>query len=72
MNLQIFLDLTYNPCKNFKFYTHQGNNVQIFLIFNYNQGNIFLTLPITGLHCEFPPALAAFGRIFQSTFIRFQ
>ena len=47
MNLLIFLDLTYNPCKNFKSYSLQGQNVQIFLIFTYNQGGIFLILPIT-------------------------
>ena len=47
MNLLIFLDLTYNPCKNFKFYSLQGQNVQIILIFTYNQGKIFLILPIT-------------------------
>ena len=46
MNLLIFLDLTYNPCKNFKFYYLQGKNVQIFLIFTYNQDKIFLILPI--------------------------
>ena len=46
MNLLIFLDLTYNPCKNLKFYSLQGQNVQIFLIFTYNQGKIFLILPI--------------------------
>ena len=37
MNLLIFLHLTYKPCKNFKF----------FLIFTYNQGKVFLILPIT-------------------------
>ena len=47
MNLLIFLDLTYNPCKNFKFYSLQGQNVQPFLIFTYNQGQIILILPIT-------------------------
>ena len=47
MNLLIFLDLTYNPCKNFKFYSLQGQNVQIFLIFTCNQGKFFLILPIT-------------------------
>ena len=46
-NLLIFLDLTCNRCKNFKFYSLQGQNVHIFLIFTYNQGNIFLSLPIT-------------------------
>ena len=47
MNLLIFLDLTYNPCKNFKLDSLQGQNVQIFLIFTYNQGKTFLILPIT-------------------------
>ena len=46
MNLLIFLDLTYNPCNNFKFYYFHGQNVQIFLTFTYNQGKIFLILPI--------------------------
>ena len=51
MNLLIFLDLTYNPGKNFKFYSLQGQNVKIFLIFTYNQGKVFLILPITrGAH----------------------
>ena len=48
MNLLIFLDLSYNPSKNFKLYSLQGQNVLIFLIFTYNQGKIFLILPITG------------------------
>ena len=47
MNLLMFLDLTYNKCKNFKFYSLQGQNVEIFLIFTNNQGKIFLILPIT-------------------------
>ena len=47
MNLLIFLDLSYNPCKNFNFLLPQGQNVQIFLIFTYNQGKIFFILPIT-------------------------
>ena len=64
MNLLIFLDLTYNPCKNVKFCYLQGKNVQFFLIFTYNQGKIFLTLPITwgrggtcipSLHWVLPP-----------------
>ena len=51
MSLLIFLDLTYNPGKNFKFYSLQGKNVKIFLIFTYNQGKVFLILPITwGAH----------------------
>ena len=62
MNLLIFLDLTYNPGINFKFYSLQGQNFKIFLIFTYNQG--FLILPITrgedtcipGLHWELPPS----------------
>ena len=36
MNLLIFLDLTYNPGKNFKFYSLQGQNF-----------NFFVFLPIT-------------------------
>ena len=64
MNVLIFLDLTYNPGKNFKFYSLQGQNFKIFLIFTYiyNQGKVFLILPITqggtcipGLQWEFPP-----------------
>ena len=62
MNLLIFLDLTHNPGKNLKFYSLQGKNVQIFLIFTYNQGKIFLILPITqggtcipSLYWELPP-----------------
>ena len=47
MNLLIFLDLTYNLCKNFKFYSLQEQNLKIFLIFTYNQGKLFLILPIT-------------------------
>ena len=51
MNLLIFFDLTYNPGKNFKFYSLQGQNFKIFLIFTYNQGKVFLILPITrGAH----------------------
>ena len=51
MNLLISLDLTYNPGKNFKFYSLQGQNFKIFLIFTYNQGKVFLILPITrGAH----------------------
>ena len=46
MNLLIFLDLTYNPGKNFKFYSLQGQNFKIFLIFTYNQRKVFLILPI--------------------------
>ena len=37
MNLLINLHLTYKPCKNFNF----------FPIFTYNQGKVFLILPIT-------------------------
>ena len=61
MNWLIFLDLSYNPCKNFKFYSCQWQNVQFFLIFTNNQGKIFLILPITRghmytcLHWELPP-----------------
>ena len=48
MNLLIFLDLTNNrQAKYFKFYSLQGQNVQIFLTFTYNQGKIYLILPIT-------------------------
>ena len=46
MNLPIFLDLTYNPGKNFKFYSLQGQNLKICLIFTYNQGKVFWILPI--------------------------
>ena len=68
-NLLIFLDLTCNRCKNFKFYSLQGQNVHIFLIFTYNQGNSFLSLPITqGGHMytclsdwELPPPLVSYG-----------
>ena len=50
MNLLIFLDLSYNPGKNFKLYSLQGQNF-IFFIFTYNQGKGFLILPITrGAH----------------------
>ena len=63
MNLLIFLDLTHNPCKNFKFYSLQGQNLQIFIC-TYNEGKIFLILPITwgetsipGLHWRLPPRL---------------
>ena len=61
MNFLIFLDLTYNPGKNFKFYSLQGQNFKIFLFFTYNQGKVFLIflLPggtcIPGLHWELPP-----------------
>ena len=47
MNFLIFLDLTYNPCKKFKFYSLQGQNFKIFLIYTYNQGKVSLILPIT-------------------------
>ena len=51
MNLLIFLDLAYNPGINFKFYSLQGQNFKIFLIFTYNRGKVFLILPITrGAH----------------------
>ena len=46
MNLPIFLDLTCNLGMNFKFYSLQGQNFKIFLIFTYNQGKVFLILPI--------------------------
>ena len=46
MNLLIFLDLSCNPCKNVKFYSVQGQNVRIFLIFTHNQGKVLLILPI--------------------------
>ena len=46
MNLLIFLDLTYNMDINFKFYSLQGKNFKIFLIFTYNQDKVFLILPI--------------------------
>ena len=47
MNLLIFLDLIYKPCKNFKCHSLQVQNVQIFPIFTYSQSKIFLILPIT-------------------------
>ena len=53
MNLLIFLDLTYNPCKNVKFCSFQWKNVQFF-IFTYNQGKIFLILPITKIFLILP------------------
>ena len=48
MNLLIFLDLSYYQCKNFKFYSLQLQNVQIFLIFTYNQGQFFLFYLLPG------------------------
>ena len=66
MNLLIFLDLTYNLGINFKFYSLQGQNFKIFLTFTYNQGKVFLILPITeggggggipGLHWELPSSV---------------
>ena len=66
MNLLIFLDFIHNPRKNFDFtFFDQGQNVQLFLIFIYNQDKMFLTLPITGgggqcipgLHWELPSPL---------------
>ena len=51
MNLLIFLDLTYNPGKNFKFYSLQGQNFKIFLDFTYYPGGTC----IPGLHLELPP-----------------
>ena len=72
MNLLIFLDLTYNPGKNFKCYSLQGQKFKIFLIFTYNQGKVFLILPIIwggggtcipGLHWELPPPLEEFSSI---------
>ena len=50
MNLLIFLDLTYYPGKHFKFYSLQGQNFKNFVIFTYNQGKVFLILPITRGH----------------------
>ena len=47
MDLPIFVDLTYNPFKNFKSYSLPGQNFKIFLNFTYNQGKVFLILPIT-------------------------
>ena len=47
MNLLIFLDLSYNPCKNVTCYSLQVKNVKIFPIFTYSQGKIFLILLIT-------------------------
>ena len=57
MNLLIFLDLTYNPCKNVKFCSLQGKNVQFFLIFTCNQGKIFLIYLLPG-GCPPPPSIA--------------
>ena len=55
MNLLILLGLRYNLYKNFKFYFLQGENVQIFLIFTYNQGKILFILRITlGVHVYSP------------------
>ena len=65
MNLLIFLDLTYNPDINFKFYSLQGQNFKIFLIFTYNQESFldFTYYPggtcIPGLHWEFHPVITA-------------
>ena len=61
MNLLSFLDLAYKPRQNLKLYSPQGQNLKIFLIFTYNQGKVFLILPITlgrgtcipGLHWKF-------------------
>ena len=50
MNLLIFLDLTYNPCKNCKFYSLQGQNFKIFLILPVTRATFswfYLLLPIT-------------------------
>ena len=47
MNLLIFLDLIYNPGKSVKFYSLQEQNFKIFLIVTYNQGKVFMILPIT-------------------------
>ena len=46
MNLLIFLDLTDNQHAKISNFTLQGQNVQIFLSFTYNQGKIYLILPI--------------------------
>ena len=48
--LLISLDLRYYPCNNFKFYSLQGQIFEFFLFFTYNQGKIFLILPITWGH----------------------
>ena len=47
MNLLIFLDLTYNPGKHFKFYSPQGQNFKKFFIFTFKQGKVswFYLLP---------------------------
>ena len=50
-NLLIFLDLSYNPCKIFRLYSLQGQNVKTFLIITYKKGKIFLILPITRGTC---------------------
>ena len=41
------ISLSLNQGKSFKFYSLQGQNFKIFLIFTYNQGKAFLILPIT-------------------------
>ena len=39
MNLLIFLDLTYNPCKKFKFYSLQGQMSKFFLFLPITRAN---------------------------------
>ena len=46
MNLLIFFDLTNNRHATISNFTLQGQNVQMFLSFTYNQGKIYLILPI--------------------------
>ena len=41
MNLLIFLDLAYNPCKSFKFYSLQGQNVKTFHILPITRAKFF-------------------------------
>ena len=62
MNLLIFLDSPITRAKKFKLYSLQGKIVKTVLICTYNQGKIFLILPITlggtctpVLHWELPP-----------------
>ena len=61
MNLLTFLDLSYNPCNNFKFQILLSSRAKfsIFLFLPIDQGKIFLILRggtcIPGLCWELPP-----------------
>ena len=58
MNLLIFLDLSYNPCKNFKFYSLQ--NVQMFLILPIIRAKSrFYLLPGGHMHTSSPLEVAS-------------